>query len=132
MVVLDASAVLALLKAEPGSEKVRALMPGSMMSIVNLTETVAVANRQRLDGPSAAIRQMLSNGKVRIIAPDEDTAMLAAKMMGARPPKRCGPLSLGDGYCLAHAAILGAPALTADRGWAETAFPHPVKVELIR
>lgn len=130
--MLDASAVLALLKAEPGSEKVRTLMPGSSMSIVNLTETVAVACRQRLDVAPAALRQMLRDGKVRIIVPDEDTALLAAEMMGAKPPKKYGPLSLGDGYCLAHAAILGAPALTADQGWAETQFPSPVDIELIR
>ena len=39
--VLDASALLALLNREPGSEKVVAALPDAVMSSVNLSEVVA-------------------------------------------------------------------------------------------
>ena len=40
-VVLDASAVLALLNAEPGGERVEETIPGAAMSAVNLSERPA-------------------------------------------------------------------------------------------
>lgn len=40
MIVLDASAVLALLQDEPGAEVVERVLPGSVLSTVNLAEVV--------------------------------------------------------------------------------------------
>jgi PIN domain nuclease of toxin-antitoxin system len=40
-VVLDASAILALLNAEPGAAVVEEAVPGAVMSAVNLSEAVA-------------------------------------------------------------------------------------------
>lgn len=39
--VLDASAVLALLNAEPGEDKVRLLLPRATISAVNVAEVLA-------------------------------------------------------------------------------------------
>nr|NKR04746.1 type II toxin-antitoxin system VapC family toxin [Escherichia coli] len=39
--VLDASALLALLLAEPGAERVKAELDGSVMTTVNLAEVVS-------------------------------------------------------------------------------------------
>jgi uncharacterized protein with PIN domain len=39
--VLDSSALIALVRGEPGSETVRAAMGASVVSAVNLTETMA-------------------------------------------------------------------------------------------
>jgi PIN domain nuclease of toxin-antitoxin system len=44
-VVLDASALLAFLKDEPGGSAVRHLMPASVMSAINLAEVATVARR---------------------------------------------------------------------------------------
>ena len=41
LVVLDASALLALLLAEPGAARVAALLPDATVSAVNLSEVVA-------------------------------------------------------------------------------------------
>ncbi len=38
--VLDASAVLALLLAEPGADQVAATLPGALLSAVNLAEII--------------------------------------------------------------------------------------------
>jgi PIN domain nuclease of toxin-antitoxin system len=43
--VLDASALLALLRGEPGAEKVKAVLPDSAMSAVNLAEVVGYLAR---------------------------------------------------------------------------------------
>jgi PIN domain nuclease of toxin-antitoxin system len=39
--VLDSSAVLALLLAEPGADKVRSALPGALLSTVNFAEIVS-------------------------------------------------------------------------------------------
>ena len=49
-----------------------------------------------------------------------------------RPATRAVGLSLGDRACLALAAELGVPALTADRGWAGVAEAAGVAVQVIR
>lgn len=132
MILLDASAVIALLRKEPGADMVRALMPEAKISVVNLTEVYEIIRRQKLDMQPLEISGMLTAAAVETILPDEETALLAAEMMAGRTPPGHGRISLGDGYCLAHAYQRGVPALTADRAWAETEFQYPVKIELIR
>jgi PIN domain nuclease of toxin-antitoxin system len=48
--VLDASAVLCLIRAEPGAEAVKAALPGSVISAVNLAEVVAKMSDLGMDG----------------------------------------------------------------------------------
>jgi PIN domain nuclease of toxin-antitoxin system len=56
-------------------------------------------------------------------------ALEAGAMVTVTRPKR---LSEGDRACLALAAALGVPAVTADRPWADVADRLGVQVELIR
>ena len=44
-VVLDASAVLALLQEEPGADEVESLLDGALMSSVNLSEVIQKAEQ---------------------------------------------------------------------------------------
>ena len=61
-VVLDASAVLALLLGEPGADKVKAALDDAVMGVVNLAEVVSHyaklgAARHDIDGLVAALVQ---------------------------------------------------------------------------
>lgn len=129
--VLDASALLAYLFREPGREAVReALARSCAVSAVNWAEVLSkLADRGEEPG---AVAERFSRSGVReeglIVRPmDKAQAVEVARL---RPLTRSAGLSLGDRSCLALAAALGLPALTADRAWA-----HPgleVEVELIR
>ena len=126
-VVLDASAVLAFLKDEPGGERVAGVMGTGLIATPNLAE---VAQRLRKDGMDLAkVRHTIERLKLRSVAPDVALAFDAGTMV-EQTTKR--GLSLADRFCLALARREGATALTADRAWAEVADAVGVKVEMVR
>jgi PIN domain nuclease of toxin-antitoxin system len=112
-VVLDASALLALLGGESGAELVAAALPQATISAVNLSEVVAkLAEAGMAEG---AIRQALRGLGLEIVPFDEEQAYEAGLL---RPSTKGIGLSLGDRGCLNLARRLNLPALTADRTWA--------------
>ena len=60
------------------------------------------------------------------------TKAQARRSAALRPTTRAAGLSLGDRTCLALAAELGAPALTADRSWTGIAEAAGVAVQAVR
>lgn len=126
--VLDASAYLAFLSGEPGAETVRgALAAGAAMSAVNLIEVGS--KYLQWGGAEADLRTLLGNLPFEVVPLDEGLALDAALLA---PITRSAGLSLGDRVCLALAARLGVPALTADRAWATVAAPTGIDVRLLR
>ena len=123
--VLDASALLALLQAEPGAARVAAALPRAAVSSVNLSEVVA----KLADGglPAEAVRASLAGLDLDVRPFDEGLAYEAGEL---RPATRAQNLSLGDRACFALARRLGAAALTADRAWAGVQVG--VTVEVVR
>lgn len=123
--VLDASALLAAIRAEPGGAAVRARASGSAISAVNLSEVMQVALREGrpVDGASGVLVAL----GIQIVPLGEPDARRAAELW---PGTRRAGLSLADRCCLALAERLGATALTADRAWLDAG--HGVPVELIR
>lgn len=124
--VLDASALLALLRAEPGSDRVaQAVMAGAVMGAVNLSEVAAKLS----DGgvPQDEIENALSGLGLRIRPFDQALAYLAGSL---RPITRPQGLSLGDRACLALGVHEGLTVLTADRSW--DGLVAGLVVELIR
>lgn len=124
-VVLDASALLAVVLSEPGAERVADSLDDALISSVNLAETAAVLMDAGI--PSARVRGRLSQLAFTTVPFEEEDAFLAAEL---RPLTRTLGLSLGDRACLALARRGGLPALTADRAWAE--LDVGVEVRLIR
>lgn len=122
--VIHASALLALLFAEPGAEMVAdAIAGGTAMSAVNLSEVATVLVRHEQD-PAAIldpVRQLLA------VEPFTDTDAMAAAALSPKTASK--GLSLGDRTCLALAQRLGAPALTAEHVWAE--LDLDINVQLI-
>ena len=111
-VVLDASAVLALLNDEVGAKIVQESLPGSIISSVNFAEVVT---RLTLLGmPEKEIREALDILALDITPFDEEQAFLAGIL--AIKTKQLG-LSLGDRACLALALRTGSAALTSDKVW---------------
>ncbi len=126
-VVLDASAVLALLFEEPGAEVVRAQLRTGVIGAANLAEVLAKLSDHGLPAVEA-VRAVTILGLE--VAPM--TEAQAGRSAELRPITRAVGLSLGDRACLALAAELGAPALTADRSWDAVAMAAGVSVQVIR
>jgi ribonuclease VapC len=126
-VVLDASAVLALLFEEPGAEVVRAQLRTGVIGAANLAEVLAKLSDHGLPAMEA-VRAVTILGLE--VAPM--TEAQAGRSAELRPMTRAVGLSLGDRACLALAAELGAPALTADRSWDAVAGAAGVSVQVIR
>ena len=126
-VILDASAVLALLRDEPGAKKVASVLSEARMSLVNHAEVVSYY--ARTGSESAAIAAMLRALPIELVPVDHDLAVAAGML---RAVTADAGLSLGDRFCLALAAQVGLPALTADRAWKDVATACGVKVTLIR
>jgi PIN domain nuclease of toxin-antitoxin system len=124
-VVLDASAILALLNAEPGSRVVEESLPEAAVSAVNLSEVIAKLSERGM--PEAAIRVALE-GLGLEVHPFDDVAAHSAGML--RSATRGLGLSMGDRACLALGLSLSAPVLTADGTWKK--LKVGVKVRLIR
>lgn len=122
-VVMDASALLAMLNGEPGADVVAEAIPGAAISAVNLSEVVSKLTE--LDMPESAIRHALLPLGMEVVPFDEDQAYHAGLL---RAPTRSAGLSLGDRGCLGLAEKLGLPALTADRTWLELSLKATVKV----
>ena len=121
--VVDASALLALLNAEPGAEVVAEALPGAVISAVNLSEVVAKLCEAGM--PEKAICQTLHPLGLAVESFDEDQAYQAGVLRAAT--KSTG-LSLGDRGCLSLAQRLGVPALTADKTWLELSIGVTVRI----
>jgi ribonuclease VapC len=110
-VVLDASAILAFLQEEPGSEVVETSMAnGSMCGAVNWSE---VAQKVRAAGRDwDLVRALLVSYEVRVEPVSADDAEWAARRWRAGEG-----LSLADRLCLALAERVDVDVLTADATW---------------
>jgi PIN domain nuclease of toxin-antitoxin system len=129
--VLDASALLAYLQDEPGSDVVdAALFEGAVINAVNYAEVLTRLGDLG-DEPAITHRRLqeqgLIGGLLEVIPLLGEEAVTVARL---RPATRAFGLSLGDRACLATALRLARPVLTADRSWATVDVG--VTVRLIR
>jgi len=112
-VVLDASAVLALLNREPGGERVEDYLADGVISAVNAAEVLSKLADAGLTAGEA--KESLSLLGISIIAFELRDAEAVAALRGHTKSKG---LSLGDRACLALGLRLGAVVVTAERSWA--------------
>jgi ribonuclease VapC len=110
--VLDASAVLALLAEEPGADEVEVLLDGSAMSALNVSEVLQKSIQHGVD--TEGLEYDLQALGVEVHPFDLVHARAAAELWELAPE---AGLSLGDRACLSLAAGLGAVAVTTDRRW---------------
>lgn len=124
-IVLDASAVLALLNGEPGAGTVEAVIAGAALSTVNLAEVLAKLAEQGLD--DGQLRLVATSLPCSIVPFEASHAFEAALL---RRTTRNKGLSLGDRACLAAARILNTRAMTTDTAWKD--IDVGISIELIR
>lgn len=127
--VLDASALLAWILKEPGSERVRELLEAGecRLSAVNAAEIVAkLADKNR---PAEALRQVIAHIGAECVPFDADQATEAGLL---RPLTRHLGLSMGDRACLALARRRGGVVVTTDRLWLTLSEPLGLSIECIR
>lgn len=124
-VVLDASALLAVLHGEPGAARVTEHLADAVMSAVNVAEAGARLVDRGM--PPPLVGEAMRALGVEIASFDADLAQASTALrQGTRP----FGLSLGDRACLALAQKLGVPAVTADRAWSNLNLS--ISVTLIR
>jgi ribonuclease VapC len=111
-VVLDASALLALVQKETGAEQVIPLMPQAVISAVNFCETVQRLRRGGM--PLESVTMVLTPLVPEPVVFDRATAYVAASI---HEKTRGQGISFGDCACLALALMRGVPAVTAERKW---------------
>ncbi|MFN4866907.1 MAG: type II toxin-antitoxin system VapC family toxin [Cyanobium sp.] len=124
-VVLDASALLAYLRAEPGSEAVDGVLGSALITSVNWAEVLqkSLSAGVEVEGLRQEL-QALGLAVEPFSAGDADTAALLW------PQTRNLGLSLADRACLSLALRLNLPVLTCDRLWAELTLP--LRIQLLR
>lgn len=125
--VLDASAVIALLHEERGTDRIAEVIHDARVSAVNLAEVIG--HFIRLGAERDAIDTMLDQLPLQIVPADADAARQAGAL---RALTSMAGLSLGDRFCLALALRLNIPAFTADRAWDKVSERVGVQVVQIR
>jgi ribonuclease VapC len=124
-VVLDASAMIAFLRGEPGADKVGKRFPGALISAMNYSEVLK--KTIEVGGSADMVRVHMSALPISIVPFDVEQAVSTAALY---PVVKALGLSFADRACLNLAIRHGAVVLTTDQRMAETAAP--VKVSLIR
>ncbi|CAN5617624.1 PIN domain-containing protein [soil metagenome] len=124
-VVLDASALLAIVFGETGEARARELVRSALVSTVNLSEVVAKMTERGFDDEGC---ESLLPALGFVLAPFREADAYAAGRLRART--RAVGLSFGDRACLALALREALPVATADR--ACTGLDVGVGVEMIR
>ena len=126
-IVLDSSAVLAMVYGEPGGAKVHEAIVSSLLSIsisaVNLCEVLVKLSQKSPIMSPQKLKAILPG--VAVVPFGEGEAEQVAALA-----KRCPDISLGDRACLALANDLDATAWTTDKIWAQ--MPVKTKLEMLR
>jgi ribonuclease VapC len=124
-VVLDASALLAVLLGETGDDFVLDVLRGAAISAVNLSESMSrVIDR---GGAAHDVEAIVRSYEI-VVMPY--TAPQARRTAELRAASRHLGLSLGDRACLALASEKDWPLLTGDRRMAR--FESGIDIRLIR
>jgi ribonuclease VapC len=127
VIVLDASALLALLHREAGWKVVahEAANNDATLSAVNYAEVVqkAASRSIRAEDVDSALEEL----GITVSPFGRLDARLAASFFRAR-----SGLSLADRVCFALARSLSSPAYTADRVWEQWADELGIEVRVIR
>jgi len=124
-VVLDSSAILAVVFGEDGGETVAPRIAGANVCAVNVAEA---ASRMIDKGYSQDDTETILSGMGMVVAPFGEADAFSTGFL--RDTTRAAGLSLGDRACVALASRRKARVLTADRAWARVDLG--VEIEVIR
>ena len=122
--VIDTSALMALVKMEPGNEIVAEALPDGIVSPVIFAECLSKAGNLGHDPASVEHRLMQPGLRIEPLLLDDIRAVARLYPFALRN------VSLADRFCLSLAMERRLPILTADRPWA--ALGLPVELRFIR
>src|SRR4051812_36107570 len=113
-VVLDSSALMALIKKEEGAEIIEKLLGKIIMSSINVSEVAAILleSDMTLQECQECIEPFIES----VIPFDTDLSFSTASLKKLTKDKG---LSLGDRACIALGILTGYPVYTADKIWAK-------------
>jgi PIN domain nuclease of toxin-antitoxin system len=117
-IVLDASALLAILSQEPRARRWEDTVPDAALSAVSLSEVVA-----KLADVGMSEREIHDSLDLGMTVVPFDAALAHAAGL-LRPKTR----SLGDRACLALAMQMGLPVVTADRAWGQLQLSVDIQI----
>lgn len=124
--LLDTSAVIALLKKEPGYKIIESIIASSAVSAINLAELITVLTRFEIT--ENEIEEITADIVPQIIPFCRDLAkrvnILSKHINGYG-------LSLGDKACIATGEYYNMNIYTADKIWSELKIPN-LKIILVR
>jgi len=124
--LLDASAILAVINEEPGAEKVEEVLDDAAISTVNVAE---VASKLDDFGWLAdEVASLFDHLQLEILPFDVDVALTSGQLRSAT--KKLG-LSLGDRACLATALLTKYRVLTSNESWTQLKI-RGVSIKCIR
>jgi ribonuclease VapC len=124
-VVLDASALLAVLNSEAGADDVLAALADAAISAVNYSEILKKTIER--NAPVPPVLAFISGWPIKIVPFDEDLAAASAALY---PQTKQHGLSFADRACLALGIQRNCKVLTSERRMSLAAVP--IKVKLIR
>lgn len=124
-VVLDSSAILAVLGREPGWEMVSGVLESAVVCSVNLAEVQGklIGRGMNSEAASSAILDLIGV----VIDFDRPLAILTGSLTAQT---QLAGLSLGDRACLATGMLMNVPVYTADRAW--RGLKLGIEIHLIR
>ncbi|MGH9733003.1 MAG: PIN domain-containing protein [Candidatus Acidiferrales bacterium] len=125
-IVLDASALLAILNQESGADKLTPdLLGGAVISAVNLAEVHGKLVERGVSSDDAW-EAAVSPGSEAVDSTSEHAGLAGELVAQTRPLG----LSLGDGACSALGLVLKAPVYTAHKTWSKLKLN--IRVHVIR
>jgi len=123
-VVLDASAILALVQQEPGAEKLTdEVLDHAVASTVNLAEVQAKLVKKGIPPDRAWLNALSAINSEEPFTSEQ--AKTAGSLIVVTEPYG---LSLGDRSCLALAISLNAPVYTTEQIWRNLKVGIPIHV----
>ena len=126
-IVLDASALIAMLKQEPGGDRVAAIIGDTKITAINYAEVISHFCHAGM--PTIEVDAMLRPLPMVVVSADEKLARLAGHL---RTMTSSAGLSLGDRFCVALAQLEKLPAWTFDRNWQAISEAVQVEITIIR
>ncbi len=113
-ILLDTSALIALIKKESGYQKIEEVLPYSAISSVNLCELASILARNNI--LENEIDEIIEDIVPEVIPFCENIAIKAGKL--SKYSAKYG-LSLGDKACLSTAEYYSMNVYTTDKIWSE-------------
>ncbi|PZS22978.1 MAG: hypothetical protein DLM54_02165 [Acidimicrobiales bacterium] len=120
-VLLDAYALLAVLRDEPAADEVLTILAGPGPAISSLNAAEVLDRHCRAGASEEEAETDLAGLGAEVVHPSAGVILSAGVLRGRRHHRTDRPVSLADCVAAAHALALEVPLATSDSPWAQVA-----------